>query len=75
MPIVTKLLCGAAAAAGIAACTYLNLPPSGSAAPVQGATGAAPLVPQFPDHHGGPLGVCPWSQCDMGALFAIGARR
>ena len=79
MLVTTKLLCSAAAAA-IAACTYVNLSTSESK-PGQGHAGViaedlrpvdAAAFPQFPDAP--PSAVCPWNPCDIGAMFSMGAR-
>lgn len=82
MLFATKLLCSAAAVA-TAACTYVHAPtadamPVSAIATLTAENGAGPVgaaaAPQFPDHQGAPVAVCPWSPCDIGALFAMGAR-
>jgi hypothetical protein len=80
MLVTTKLLCSAAAAA-IAACTYVNLP-TFDAKPAQGQASFtaeaggrsvdAVASPQFPD--AASLPACPWNPCDIGAMFSMGAR-
>ena len=82
MLFATRLLCSAAAVA-TAACTYVHAPtgdamPASANVTLTAENGGRPVgaadAAQFPDSQGAPVAVCPWSPCDIGALFAMGAR-
>lgn len=72
MLVTTKLLCSAAAAA-IAACTYVNLSTSESK-PVRAHASFTVEEGARPADAAAPSAVCPWNPCDIGAMFSMGAR-